>query len=429
MTTPITSTTALNWRLRNNTAILAVNNVGGAGLAFVISVAIGRGLGAQGLGQYSFIMAWIAPLIALADFGMGTLITRDVAQNQDHALPLLRTATRAMLIIAALLMIGTWLLAPVFQRSPPVMAGLSILAFLIILDPWYGLYTALFRTFQRMWPILLVNVGGLALQLPLIVLAIGSGMGLVGLAVVVVGINVLQLFATWALWRVTSRSVPLSRKIGVVNSPSVYDVLRRAWPFALAAVIYMLQTQLNVLLLEHLSGDVAVGVYSAASPFLEAGKLIPTALFGALFPALSSLAVEPVAMRRTFVKAAWLLALFAVVYGVSMTLLGSTVLRLTYDPGGTQFAGAATVLTILSWSLIPTLLKGVTTLYLYGLKREHFVNIVLCGALIVQVVLGWMLIRRWGASGAALTVSIVEGGSVLCLLFGTRRPSLAHATP
>ncbi|HLY28353.1 MAG TPA: oligosaccharide flippase family protein, partial [Aggregatilineales bacterium] len=131
-------------RLRSNTAILALNNVLAAGLAFLISVAIGRGLGARGLGQYSFIMAWIAPLIALADFGMGTLITRDVAQLPSSALPLLRTAMRTVLLIAAALIAGTWLMLPLLQLAQPVVLSLALMAFLIILDSCYGLYTALF---------------------------------------------------------------------------------------------------------------------------------------------------------------------------------------------------------------------------------------------------------------------------------------------
>src|SRR5258707_2142 len=99
-------------RFSTNTLILLANNMGSAALAFVISVIIGRSLGAQGLGQYRFIMAWIAPLGTVADFGLASLLTRDVAQNPDSALPLLRTAPRALLIIAGLLLVAAWLIIP-----------------------------------------------------------------------------------------------------------------------------------------------------------------------------------------------------------------------------------------------------------------------------------------------------------------------------
>src|SRR5579859_515620 len=192
-------------RFSTNTLILLVNNMGSAALAFLISVIIGRSLGAQGLGQYSFVMAWIAPLVTLADFGLASLLTRDVAQNPDSALPLLRTATRALLIIAGLLLVATWLIIPLSNFAAPITAALAVIAFLILLDPWYGLYTALFRACQQMWPILVVNVGGLILQLAFTIIAIRAlpdNSKLVGIASVIIVVNVLQLVVTWRLWRV-----------------------------------------------------------------------------------------------------------------------------------------------------------------------------------------------------------------------------------
>src|SRR5258708_9566614 len=146
----------------------------------------------------------------------------------------------------------------------------------MILDPWYGLYTALFRAFQQMWPILIVNVGGLALQLAFTFAAIRGGAGLLGVAATVAAINVLQLILAWGLWR--KYRPALNTLPAVDQPPNVRNVLRRAWPFALAAVLGALQLRLNILLLERLSGDMAVGLYSAASRFVEAGRLIPSAM-------------------------------------------------------------------------------------------------------------------------------------------------------
>ncbi len=407
-------------RLTHNTAILLANNIGGALLAFIITAVIGRGLGVDGLGQYSFIVACVAPLAAVADFGMGSLITRDVAQNQAMAWPLLRATRRVLLPVASLLLILTWLATPLLHVAPAVAVGLSIVALLIILDPWYGLYTALFRAVQQMTPVFAVNVGGLLLQLILSLVAIGSGMGLIGVAAVVIVVNVAQLLATWAWWRICC---PGRAPAGPALPRR--DILSRALPFAIAGILSVLQSRLNVLLLAHLAGDSSVGLYSAASRFVEAGRLIPAAFFGALFPALASLAEQPIAMRRTFVRASGLVTGFAVAFGLAMTVFGGLLIRLVYDPQRTSFGGAVPVLTVLAWSLIPALLRSVLVLYHYGLGRERFVNAVILLVLVAQLLLGWLLIGRWGAVGAALTVTIVETGGMVCLWLGLR--SGAHS--
>jgi O-antigen/teichoic acid export membrane protein len=396
-------------RLKGNTLILLVNNVSSAGLAFLISVVIGRSLGAEGLGQYAFIMAWLGPLISFADFGMGSLVTRDVAQHADTALTTLHSATRALLPIAAGTLIVAWVAIPLLHAEPVISAALALTALLIVLDPWFGLYTAMFRAFQQMWPILLVNVGGLALQLLFTVAAIRSGAGLFGIAIGIIAVNAVQLFITWRLWRAYCPDLPRSAPI------PIRKVLRQAWPFAVAAVLGALQLRLNVLLLEQLAGNAAVGHYSAANRFVEAGRMVPNALFGALFPALASLVAQPEAMRRTFWKASGLLIAFGIVFALAMTLLGGVLVWLTYDPSRQNFADAVPVLAVLSWALIPSLLRGLLTLYLYSLHRERFVNGITVIALAMQAVIGWLLIRQYGTIGAAISVGIIEGGMALCL--------------
>jgi O-antigen/teichoic acid export membrane protein len=409
----------LTHSLTHNTAILLANNISGALLAFIITAVIGRGLGVEGLGQYSFVVACVAPLAAVADFGMGSLITRDVAQNQAMAWPFLRATRRVLLPIASLLLIATWLATPLLHIAPVAAGGLALVALLIVLDPWYGLYTALFRAFQRMTPIFVVNVGGLALQLILSVIAVAGGAGLIGVATVLVLINVVQLLATWIWWR---RYHPAASP-GSALLPS-RDILRRALPFAIAGILSVLQSRLSFLLLWHLAGDGPVGLYSAASRFVEAGRLVPAAFFGALFPALASLAEHPIAMRRTFIRASGAVTGFAVAFGLAMTLVGGLLIRLVYGPERASFGGAVPVLTVLAWSLIPALLRSVLVLYHYSLGRERFVNTVILLVLIGQLLVGWLLIGRWGAVGAALTAAIVETGGMVCLSLGLR--SRAH---
>ena len=402
-------------RLSINTLTLLANNIISAGLAYLISVIVARSLGTDGFGQYNFITAWVAPLVTLADFGMGSLVTRDVAQNRALVAGMLHTATRGLFFVAVPLLILAWLVIPLLRLSPTVALALALTTFLIILDPWFGLYTASFRAFQKMWPIPVVNVTGLILQLILIGLAVITRMGLIGIAAAIIVVNVLQLIATWGLWR--KYGIPPNPTQAMTNTPRIRQLFSRAWPFALAALLNTLQMQLNVLLLKSRADYTAIGLYSAASAFVEGGRLIPGALFGALFPALSSLVGQPVAMRRTFIQATGLIMGFAVAFGLAMMVIGGWLLRFTY---GAEFERAMPILTILAWALLPSLLRGILTLYLYSLGREHFVNAVTLIALGFQAVIGWLAIGQFGAIGAAVSIGIVEGGTCLCLGYALR---------
>ncbi|MFN8447319.1 MAG: hypothetical protein U0521_01640 [Anaerolineae bacterium] len=126
-----------------------MSNVGGAVVLFFLSALIGRTLGTDGLGIYSVAVAWVFPLGLLVEFGLGTLMTRDIAQDFGVAHAYLETVTRSRLLIggaAMLLLIAT---APLISSDPLVIAGLIISAPLVIIAPFYSGFTAVFRRAAR----------------------------------------------------------------------------------------------------------------------------------------------------------------------------------------------------------------------------------------------------------------------------------------
>ncbi len=401
-------------RLRRNALVLLINNLGNAALAFCISILVGRGLGAAGFGQYTFVMAWVGPFVMLADFGMGSLITRDVARDRSMAGAMIHTANRAIPLISVPVLLGSWLLAATSNAAPIVILALLIASLLVILDPWYGLYTALFRAFERMEPILILNIGGFAAQFLMTLAALQLGAGLVGTLIALIAVNIAQLAAIWLWWGrlATDRpSVgPLPIAVGVF--------VRRASPFALAAVLAALASRLNVYLLERFADDAAVGLYGAASRIVEAGRLVPNAFFGALFPALTALAVDPEGMRSLYRRSLLSFGLIGAAIALGAVLLGGWFIRLAFGAG---FEGAAPVVAVLSWSLVPSVLRGVVSLYLYGRGREALVNRMTVLAILLQAIIGAPLVIVYGAVGAAFTSIAVESAAALGLWIGARR--------
>ena len=398
--------------MSRNALILFANNAGGAALAFAIAVLIGRTLGAEGLGQYKFVIAWITPLALLADFGLGTLLTRDAARDRSAAIGLLRSANRALpwivgavLIAASGALLLTLLTA---QVAPSIAIGILLAGSLIALDPWYGLYSAMFRAFERMTPILVVNVGGLFVQLLLTAFALRTASGFIGSIGALVIVNVAQLALIGGWWRRFARPMPAHDSA----APTTRELIRRAVPFALATLIGALGVRLNVLLIGWRVGDSAVGLYSAASSLFEAGRLLPNALFGALFPVLSRLAAQPAELRSVFRRSAVLLTLISSGLALSLAISAPLLLHLTYRDA---FVSAAPLVQLLSVALVPSVLHGLLNVYLYSLGRENLVNRVSLIALIAQALIGGLCVAAFGAIGAALASVIVECAALVLL--------------
>lgn len=401
--------------LSRNTGTLLLSNAGSALLSFILSVLIGRVLGKDGLGIYSASLAWVFPLSLIADFGISTLMTREAARDSRLEGDYIRLATTSRLWLGGGLMLILILAAPWLSDDANVVQGLRISAPLILITPLFGNYTAIFRARQQMWPIPWLNLGMLVIQVAL-TLAVFSAGGSVITALIV---NTLtsggQLIIAWWIWQ--RWFTPPTSKQPTKVLLHMRAILVQAWPFAVAGILAAVQTRLAPIMLEKLTDAGSVGYYAAASRFVEAGRTIPNALFGALFPMLAMLVSQPTEMRRTFQKVMLGLGSFGGLLAVGTTLFAPLIIRLTY---GADFSGAVPTLQAAMWGLLPSLLRAGLTLYWYAQGREQLVNRVIVAMLTVQIGLSLWLIPNQQAYGAALAILASEIVGVVLLLIPLR---------
>lgn len=395
-------------RLSRHTALLLMSNLGGAALSFALSVIIGRWLGSDGLGSYSVVLAWVYPLSMVVEFGLATLATRDLSQDSAAASAYLHAITKARLVFGGVAFVALVAFAPLLSDDPRIVSGLVISAPLVIILPLYSTFTALFKARGAMWPIPYLNLGMLAAQVILTALFLASGGDILEALIANVVTSALQLAAAWALWRWRFER----HAARVVGGVALSDLVRRAWAFALAALFAALQVRLSIILLEQLAGTEAVGYFAAANRFVEAGRMIPNAFFGALFPALSSLAAQPIRLQRTFSRAMWGLGAFGLLAALGAFVAAPALIEFSY---GSAFLPTVPVLNILMVALVLSLLRGGRTLYHYAQGREQQVNLVNGMVIVIQTALSLWLIPRLSASGAAWALVVVEAAALALL--------------
>lgn len=378
-------------RIAHNTAILLGVNLSSALFGLLISVAIGRALGSDGLGRYSLVMAWTFALGIFAEFGLNTLITRDVARNHERADQYLWSSSIAKIALSlALIAVLAAFAQSLTQESETVLA-LRLGAVLILLNAVYGSFTAIFRAFEHMTPILVLNLSGLVIQLAGTIALIANQQGVVALIALAVIVQALQLVAAFAFYRV---AFPRGAK-NFVEPLLIAQMLRAAAPFAIAGIVGAIELRANFVLLGMLQDEHAVGLYSAASRFTEAAKFLPNAFFGAVFPAFATMGLDA---ENHFRRARRGIFLFAIGAAVALSILAHPILALTF---GSAFENAQTTLVVLAWSLVPSLVNGLTLLFLYTRGGESFANKALALSLLFQLAVTIPFIRLFGAPGAA----------------------------
>lgn len=404
-------------KIGQNTGLLLLVNLAGAGMGFLMAAALGRGLGEAGFGRYSLVMTWLLSLLLFTEFGLSTVLTRDVAARPATAAAYLvhSLAAKALLGLPAallLLVLASWL-AP--GRAADVAAALRWGVIFLYTGLAYSSFTALFKARQEMVPILWLTLSGQVILLggtlglllarqPLPTLIVWTGLSQGGQCLLAI-----VFYRRLGLFPLSARDLfsgPSEVGRAFLSLALIRLLLHRAWPFALAGLLAALQLRANILLLAYLQGDQAMGWYAAANRFAEAGRQLPGAFYAAILPAMAALAAAPGPdLQKTLAQARLGLLAFGLLAGLGALLLADPVIYFTYGPG---YEPAIPVLQLLSLSLVPAGQNNLLLIYLYARRDEQFVNLLALAGLVINLGLCLWLIPPLGAAGVAVALLLAE---------------------
>jgi O-antigen/teichoic acid export membrane protein len=381
-------------------------------MGLLMAAALGRGLGDVGFGQYSFVMTWLLSLLLFTEFGLSTILTRDLAACPAQTPAYLGNALAGKTLLSLPAILALLLFAPQLAaaQNPAVSAALRWGSLFLYSGLVYSSFTAVFRAHQIMTPILWLTLAGQSLLLAGTLILLLTGQALASLIIWAGLSQSLQCLLAYFFYLKLRRAEPDSGPAAAISAAFIKTLLVKAWPFALAGFLAALQLRANILILAYLQGDQALGWYAAANRFVETGKQLPGAFYSAMLPAVAALAGAPQArqhqaLQKSLLQSRLGLLAFGLLASAGALWLARPILTLTY---GSSYQPAASTLQILTLSLVPASQNSLLIIYLYALGDETYVNRLMAGGIAVNLSLCFWLIPAWGPAGTALALLLAE---------------------
>jgi O-antigen/teichoic acid export membrane protein len=381
-------------------------------LGFAVLLVLGRTLGPEGLGIYSYCVSLMALALVPIGRGYATLLLRESAaalhhqawgrtRGLAHRAGQVSLGLAAVAACAGLAIAGIW---PGTVAAFGSIAALVALAAIFLFDQLSSLRMALLRGIARpilgqvpdmlVKPVVLLAILGLALWLG--PGAFGPTFALIALAIAsavtfVVGGSVLILTAPAGL-----------RRERAVFEDRVW--LKSAVIFASSAAVMTANSQADLLLLGALTGAADVGIYRVAVQVALMGGLVYTSLnmlAGQRFAQLRA-AKDTKAIQATAVLLARLAVLCAVPLPLVLSVGGNWLITQVF---GADFSPALVPMIILSLAQVMNAAVGMAS------------SLLMMSGLEVRVM-------RWGAIALATNVSLCL---ILIPLFGINGAATANA--
>jgi len=375
-----------------------------------------RLLGPDNAGKYYFAIVVYGWFEILTNFGLNTLLTREVARNRADANRYLWNTTVLRLGMAGLAapLLVVFLLV---WRPMPHDTALAIILFMIGLVPASistGL-SAVFSAFEVMsLPAAVSTVTTLCKD------ALGTGalllgwgfVGLAGVSIVVNTITMLILFSLLMVlfFRPHPHSEPTLRRAMVHES----------FPLMINHLLATLFFKVDVLLLENLKGDAVVGWYSTSYKFVDTVGIIPPVFTMAIFPLISRLAASARdSLLRAYILSIKLLVSIALLLAMMISALAYPLVMVF--GGAAYLPHSARALEIMIWYMPIGFINSLTQYVLIALDQQRFLTRAFVIALVFNLGANLLLIPRYSYQAAAAITIASEVALLIPFYVGIRR--------
>ncbi|MCB1152898.1 MAG: flippase [Deltaproteobacteria bacterium] len=393
-------------RVGVNSMILLIAEAVRRVMAFVVIFLVGRALAVDDFGRFALAKSFMVIFVVIADFGLGPMLIRRVAEGKEDESVLLGNAQvlKAILSSAAILVIIG--LTYALDYDPVSRWAIIIVALAIPAEVFSSTYVSRYDGKQRM-----ELDGGFAVARTLALVAlVGVSIlfdwGLYGIVVAYTMHYVVGVLVAAFLSRHFLGPLRLSFSFQYIKG-----MAREAVPYLLIGVVWMVTFRVDMIMLSALMNETSVGYYNAAYSLFEVLLVLPILISRALFPALSATQAEG-DDSELLRKSIRIFGIIALPVGVGMALTSRKALEFVFSD---KFDPAAPTLSLLSLFLL--IWFGTMSLSWALTARNQLKHVLRANmaALISNIVANFILIPKFDYMGAAIATLISET-TYLCTL-------------
>ena len=389
-------------QLLKNTIALSAPNAINPFVSFALILVISRSLGAQGLGEYSLILAWQAIFVTIASMGLGALVIRETSRKPETIQSFFMNSMIFGFVSSLLAMAGMITTVELMGYPHRIVVGATISSLSLIPSTAIRYIEAVFRSIEKSEYLalcyMLENVARVVLSLVLLLL----------------GFDLLWVFAAITLVNFVTFILMMYFYVKVVGKPKwsfdweIWKLMIRQSPtFLSIAILSTLHLSMPEIMLSKLMDIEAVGIFSAASRVVSFATVIPVGFCMALLPAMTKGYEHGLdALRKMTMDSLRYAFIFIFPIVAGTAILSSQMIHIIY---GAKFGASPPVLSVMAFGMVPYFVLVSLAQVLVSTDNQGFdlkVNLI---AVVVSFTLHLALVPLLGVVGSTVA-------TILCFM-------------
>ncbi|ALT69314.1 flippase [Methanobrevibacter millerae] len=384
-----------------NMSWLLISQIIASVFGFVWTILLARYLGVDNYGILGFAVSITGILGVIDDLGISTYIVRHISTNYESAPKYLGNTIPLKAIFAAINLIVTFIilvLLNVNQFTIFITLLFSIESiFISYVNTLYGTFQAFEKgKYQGICNILMNTI-----TLIFILISIFADLGLEGVTFAYILANLINLIYAYYI---------LNKHIVKPKYELDWNFCKKVTllsiPFAVTGILYSIYYSIDIIMLTNMVGDYATGIYNATYKLISVLTLFYSVYTAVIFPVMSRLFKnDKKLLIISYEKSIKYLMLIIIPIAIGTMFYSLDIIQLIY---GHKYDQAASVLSILIWTVCLLFISGASNTLLNASHREVTVTKIYAIAAVFNVVLNLIMIPHFSYNGAAITTVLSD---------------------
>ena len=391
-----------NSRIGKNSILSVLDQILNLGINFLITILFARYLGVNSLGAYSLGLSIVGILSIFSDFGIGTIMSREIAKNANKTQLYLGNALGIKLLISfpllfLLALLAVYLLDYSYETSVIILL-VTINSSLLSLTRYIG---SAFTSIHRNDILLKINVinKSLALIGAFLILSLGYQLPfLLGFFICISGV----IF----LYSIQNIKILVPRFSIVFNKRFNKVFILISMPLIFGSAAEFINLRIDTIYLASIINQESVGYYAAAFNIFMGILLLPLALNKVFFPNFVDFYSKDKSMAYSlFEKYTKYFILYSFLTSFILIIFSDLIISFLY---GSSFTISGDVLAYLSLAIPGMILNRHYKYTLLAIKQNtYYFKITFIGTCI-NLILNYILIVSYGILGAVFATALTE---------------------
>ncbi|MFQ5650475.1 MAG: flippase [bacterium] len=370
-------------------------------LLSIVVFRIARVVGVESFGVFTFSQSFTALFVILADFGLSTYVTREVAQKNPFVLTNFGTILKMKALLSLLTLLFVHSSTSLIGYQETIAQTVFYLMVAVVFDNFINLVICYYRGLERFQFEALITAYNSLILFGLVMFVLHDFDGEIVLVAQAYALSrllalVLTGFVARDLFR-TGRGVAWACMPGL---------LKQASPYAIQILFGVIYFQIDTVMLKHLRNSYEVGIYQAAMRLVVVGLIFVEIIQNAFFPTVSRLYKESFDnMKRVMVK----MNKYLITIGLSLTVIlftsASSLISFVYGPA---YEASGSLLALLSLLLVIRFAATTFGVVLTAAGKQNQRMAATMTASFFNIVLNYFLIPRYGFMGAAIATLLTN---------------------